>query len=297
MNDTFPQKPCEWCGEIIPRSPSDRFPSIYLRNRFCNHRCAAQWRARGKRVQLTCEVCGAPFEWLASQPNRRFCSSACYFVHHQAKPENEGRYYLATPQVCEACGQEFFVARRQRYCSRQCVPLSGEANPNFGNHALRGRKMPLEQRAKLMAGRLGDQNPNWAGGSTTNGLYRMHTRATKWAREHLGTTCVECGEGSATLHHVVARRFFQHAVMAHFRENFVMLCPRHHRLADAKARQMIREGNIRSIPFADQLQESILDQLARDGLVSVLPSKCDLSPLGIEAGETIPDSWLSDKAA
>ena len=174
--------------------------------------------------------------------------------------------------------------------------MVGEANPNFGKRHPNMWTMPLELRGRLSRERLGEGNPNWSGGSPGNGRYRMQTTAVRWARKHLGTTCETCGADGAALHHVVARRRFRHPLMAHFRQNLVMLCPAHHGEADRLARAAIRSRAPHDLPYGGRLPEPILAQLARDGSVSWLPSACDLSTIGLGPGQAIPDSWLSDTA-
>lgn len=122
----------------------------------------------------------------------------------------------------------------------------------------------------------------------------MHTAASNWAVIHLGRNCLLCNAPDATLHHIVARRLFRDTRMPHFRQNLIMLCLRHHSEADTKARLAMKEQRPASIPFAENLPSAILDQLARDGLVSTVTPECDYSPIGLEGDADILRRWRGE---
>lgn len=281
-------KYCEWCGKPLPIRPNEiHRPSHYLKRRFCNHWCAAQWKNKDRRVQKQCEVCGKTFWAIKSQPTRRFCSNACYLVYHAAERK-----------TCPTCGREFVSYDRRRiYCSRPCVPMKGEANPNYGKRHPKMFRHSAEVRLRLSESRLGHGNPRWKGGTKNNGRYRMQTWVNQWMKEHVGDRCEVCGEAPAHVHHIVARRLFPNPIMAHFRQNLVMLCTKHHAEADRLARQALQERRVHDLPFADRLPQSILAQLAQGGSVSRLTAACDFSPLGTAAQLAIRPEWYDDTSS
>lgn len=278
---------CEYCGkEIVPAPYLQGHPGRIAQLRFCSRQCAA--KSRSNRVPLQCPVCHREFLARPCEKNRRFCSNACYQVYH-----------AATPRTCPTCGKEFVplsYSKHQVYCCRACVPMTGEDNPNYGKRHPNMFSQTAEVRRKLSVSRLGAGNPRWDGGRWGTGKYRMQTWVSRWAIEHLGTKCAVCGTDGATLHHIVARTRFRHVIMAHFRQNLVMLCVAHHAEADKAARAALKTGIVQDIPFSDRLPEPILAQLAQDGSVSRLPRECGFEPLGTAAESMIPQQWYTDRA-
>lgn len=277
---------CEYCGrEIVPAPYLQGRPSQAARLRFCSRQCAA--KSKSNRVLLQCPVCHEEFLARACEKSRRFCSNACYQVHH-----------AATPRICPTCGRAFVPRsynKQQVHCCQACVPMTGPDNPNYGKRRPNMFSHSAEVRRRLSVSRLGAGNPRWDGGRWGTGKYRMQTWVSRWAAERLGTRCAVCGAGDAVLHHIVARTHFQHVIMAHFRQNLVMLCVGHHAEADKAARVALKAGTVRGIPFSDRLPESILAQLAQDGSVSQLPRECDFEPIGNAAESMILPEWYDDR--
>jgi hypothetical protein len=166
--------------------------------------------------------------------------------------------------------------------------LQGEANPNYGNEHEDMWTMPAEMRARFSEAQMGENNPNWVDGGPREGQWRFQTAIYNWAEQELGVECRECAEDDLNVHHIAPRRLFEEIPMAHFASNLVPLCRSCHAKVDHKVRDLLAEGKVRQIPFADRLPEPILVQLGTDGSVSRLPRPVDFSPLGNVAEEVIP---------
>ncbi len=135
----------------------------------------------------------------------------------------------------------------------------------------------------------------WKSG-TYAGSHRLHRWIKIWAVENLGGTCAVCDATDTNLHHIIAKKYFPHIVMSHFRQNLVLLCAEHHYGAEKTARAAIRMKQPQCAPFASSLPESILAQLVQDGLVSQLPLECDFSPLGNVSEQVLHPEFFFDKA-
>jgi hypothetical protein len=170
--------------------------------------------------------------------------------------------------------------------------MTGENNPNFGNHHPDIWTMPGAMRAELSEDRLGEKNPRWSGGSDRNGKWRFQTFVRRWVVENLDASCHRCGAVEIDVHHIVPREYFEEIPMSNFRSNLLPLCRECHRNVDPEVSHHLENGRPRKIPFADHLPEPILVQLGTDGLVSHLPEDVDLSPLGNVAEEVIPEERI-----
>lgn len=269
---------CEFCAAALTPTPNQWARGMRTtRKRFCNHRCSAHWKARDKRAEVSCPTCGKTFQaqkHRAEAGRRVFCSLACYRADH-----------AATPLTCRTCGKEFVAknySKEQIYCSRECSPMEGASNPNYGKRHPGIFHQPADFRLRMSQERTGEGNPRWAGGSNTTGKFQHQSWMRNWAVANLGDACESCQATSAELHHIAPRRLFEKPALAHFRENLVMLCTLHHRRADRDVRRALADKQPRAIPFSDRLPESILLALEQgDSVSSPLPG-CDYSPLGIE---------------
>lgn len=265
---------CQHCGKQIhdPKHP--------LRS-YCDRMCMGA--AHVTRVVKACAQCGSEFEVKLSHSGHIVCCSRkCSSLHRRGKP----RAMRVPTRTCRRCGTEFarHPGDKRTYCSRQCR-YTGR------------RQMPDEIRARLSAQRLGSANPNWKGGGPNTGLYRMHSKAARWAQVHLGSSCDRCGVEGAELHHVVPKRAFRSSIAAHFRQNMVMLCTPCHRGIDRQARAAVREGQPQDYPYGSRLPESILRQIVRGGSVLTLDRQCDYSPIGSVARLVLPSDWFDATAA
>lgn len=284
------QKPCEHCGK--PLTPTADQWARGLRTaskRFCNHACAAQWKARDKRVPATCPGCGVAFLaplWKTQAQANVYCTSACYDQAH-----------AATPRICPTCSKSFVpvgYSKAQKYCCIACVPKLGADNPNFGKRHPGMFQQSARFRLWLSAQRTGVNNPAWKGGSRTAGAWQHQTWVRQWAAANLPHHCEMCPDQAAHVHHIVPGRLFSPRLLMQFRQNLVMLCDLHQRRTVESATALLLQGTPRLIPFADRLPESILEALERGGLVSSPLAGCDYAPLG-NIGELIHSGrWLTD---
>lgn len=243
-------------------------PAQIQAKRFCSRQCSAQPK-RSQNRGRGCEYCETPIPQnlkACQYEKRRFCSPRCQYA--------AARVPRKIP-VCARCQRQFDTDRPAappRYCSPECRA------PSF--HATRWQ-MPPEMRARFSERRQGPGNPMWQGGPS-NALALRHRAFAAWGQKRLPHRCEQCGRnhGRMEMHHIVSKRRFQRAELAHFAQNLAVLCCRCHRTADAAARRAIREQNESAYPFGDRLPHAILRELIRDGLVSRLSPECDWSPLG-----------------
>lgn len=285
-------KLCEHCGKPLTPTPSQWARGLRTTTkRFCDHSCAAQWKARDKRVAATCPGCQKTFvapTWKARAQANVYCSSACYDKAHAAKPT-----------VCLTCQKSFVpsgYSKQQKYCSIACVPKTGADNPNYGKRHPNLFQHSGQFRLWLSAQRMGKNNPAWKGGSKTTGAWQHQTWVSQWAAVNLPQHCEVCGSPSAHVHHIVPGRLFAPRMLMQFRQNLLMLCDVHQRHAVDAATPLLSQGKPRLIPFADRLPESILLALEQDGLVSSPLAGCKYFPLG-NIGELIDSGhWKIDKA-
>lgn len=286
------QKTCEHCGKPLTPTPAQWARGLRTATkRFCDHACAAQWKARDKRVEATCPGCGktivAP-RWKAGRQANVYCSNACYQQAH-----------ATTPLVCQTCSKEFVspsYRKAQKYCCMACVPMTGADNPNFGKRHPGMFQHSGQFRLWLSAQRTKQGNPAWKGGSRTAGAWQHQSWTSQWAKANLPQQCAVCGGAAHHVHHIAPGRLFSPRILMQFRQNLVMLCNLHQRQAVDAATLALGQGTPRAIPFADRLPASILTALEQgDSVSSPLPG-CDYSPLGT-VGELIHSGhWRTDTA-
>lgn len=285
-------KSCEHCAKPLTPTPAQWERGLRTATkRFCDHACAAQWKARDKRVEATCPGCGKVFQapnWKAQAQAQVYCSNACYQQVHAAKP-----------LVCMTCSAEFVpksYRKEQKYCCIACVPKLGAANPNFGKRHPGLFQHSGQFRLWLSAQRTGKGNPAWTGGSPTAGAWQHQTWTSRWAKANLAQKCAVCGGAAHHVHHIVPGRLFSPRILMQFRQNLVMLCDLHQRHAVDAAALAIDRGTTRAIPFADRLPPSILTALEQGGSVSSPLPGCDYLLLGT-VGELIHSGhWRIDTA-
>lgn len=280
-------KPCEHCGSDIPFPPSMK-ASRYKQQRFCSRECG--YANRTTRVDVQCDTCG---ETVSRHPNdihsHNYCSVQCRHIGQRDRKT----------LTCPTCLNDFeVVAGAYRvHCSTDCMAeayrqrLKGEGNPNYGNRYVGAWQMPGETRLHLSKMKRGRGNPNHKSGSTDQKrLFGGYV--SRWAAENLSASCESCDTDATCTHHIVPRRLFAHHAQSHFRRNLVRLCHSCHKTVETQ----IDEAQIRQIPFADRLPESILLQLETDGFVSRLPEDVDLSPLGNVAAELLSEEHFDTAA-
>lgn len=214
-------------------------------------------------IQKQCSKCDARF--LTRSPAQKYCSAAC------------------RTRTCPTCSTTFVLAGQERkYCSQKCLPRQGSSNPNYGNRKPGMFQHTPEFRLRLSEERKREGNPNWQGGHDGAGKYGLQTYARRWALQHRGRHCEQCGSAEALeVHHIVARRYFADPRLANFDQNLMVLCRPHHRQADGNGRATPPAP--RAIPFVDRLPESILLTLEQDGLVSSLPDDISLIQIAHES--------------
>lgn len=97
--------------------------------RFCSRGCAARYRERGRRIEISCEGCGQKFERKVSEAGR-FCSRSC-----KDKWQTQGLRGSVNPnwkggdeeRQCLTCGNPFIAPREQlskglgKFCSHRCA--------------------------------------------------------------------------------------------------------------------------------------------------------------------------------
>jgi hypothetical protein len=204
----------------------------------------------------TCAHCGAPFR--VTSDRKWFCGQACYLAHRHAHPElYGGRTGIEKP--CAWCGTPTYrkpsQQRAQIFCSRSCSNQAQsatlQAHPelrtslgaavrceNCGDtfHVKPHRASTARfcskpcffawrfgRPAHTIPPRFGDANPNYRGSSN-------QTTARQLAFSRYGRRCMVCGwETAVDVHHVTPVR---HGGTNDV-ENLAVLCPNHHRMADA----------------------------------------------------------------
>lgn len=81
---------------------------------------------RGRRVVLTCEQCGQPFEveaWRLRERSPRFCSLHCCAQYHRGRPQVK---QPSITRTCAYCGKQFEVPQSRlrrgwgKFCSKAC---------------------------------------------------------------------------------------------------------------------------------------------------------------------------------
>lgn len=107
--------------------------------RHCSRACASTAVAVPRRAARarTCPVCSESFVPFPSQPLRKYCSQACYFLHVGKRP-------AILTATCDQCGSTFkrtagaLKRVNHTFCSSECSSgfFSGPANAAFrGGHA------------------------------------------------------------------------------------------------------------------------------------------------------------------
>lgn len=242
-------------------------------------------------IEVSCTSCGNSLHvapWVHRARKRYFCDAECYLKEH-----------ATTPLICTTCGASFVpknYSKDAKYCSRDCRPMHGKDNPNFGKRHTGLWQMPAERRLKMSEGRVGAGNPRWSGGSATNGKFQHQQYVRAWMLQNLPQACAECGRKDVDLHHIVPRRCFQPRRLGHFAQNLVLLCREHNIAAHWTAVEAMRARTPQAIPFADRLPPSILQVLEQGGSVSTPLPGCDYSPLGNLVEAVIRQAPPSDKA-
>lgn len=117
---------------------------------------------------------------------------------------------------------------------------SGRDNPMYGitgeDHPAYGITRDEETRSKISRAKQGENNPNWKGGVTSNGIYRGPDWAEQRekALERDGHKCQICGRGvedigrNPDVHHIVPYGDFDDHEEANRLDNLISLCPSHH---------------------------------------------------------------------
>lgn len=197
---------CDACGE------SFTVPEWLAENRkYCSAECL---HGRKERRDVVCEYCGDVKSVLVSdyrESRNYFCSQQCY----QTYRTEEGRVSVA----CENCGEDLVVR-----CHR-----AEETDRVFCDTDCR------------IEWQTSDSNPRYVGG--LRGYGAGWHRARKQVLDRDDYECQICGCGIEALgrepdvHHITpVARFHDHPERtkadAHYTENLISLCRKHHRLAE-----------------------------------------------------------------
>lgn len=224
MESNLSKKRCLRCKKTFVTKPSH-----YDRRKYCSYSCAGKklvgkdnpnWR--GGFISLTCRVCSISFLRIpAKAKNSKFCSNECRW---NAKRKNKS--IPKTPRIkkiyrCASCQGEILKGRR--YCKTHS-PCNGEHTKNLvceicgmkrRQSIAKDRKVPRMCRkcSNRSENWLGEKNPNWKGGITTeNKKIRASDEYKEWRRqvfERDQYQCVNCGK-KGNLHADHIRPFATH---------------------------------------------------------------------------------------
>jgi len=204
-----------------------------------------------------CEWCGEEFEYLPSDGEGRYCSKECWSQHQNSQREVEVSQF-----ECETCDETFelktYYPSEGKYCSVEC-----RAQDRVGVDLI-----SEEAKARMSESRLGQDNPNWSGGSSD--LYPPGWReAREQARKRDNHRCVLCGLtneehrekwGDLPVHHMVPRRYFYRDGKwlpgVNDLSNLVTLCKPCHMEQEAIInRESVTEQDVSLDPYREDTEE------------------------------------------
>lgn len=230
---------CTSCGKEF-----ERHPSATKRNKsgnfYCSRKCAAQ-RQQKELPDLKCPQCGKTFYRKPSERrlSNNYCSRKCANKAQSRSLQDipELRTTNGPEKKCEHCGNLFPVKpyryKTRRFCSRACFHAH-----RFGGSHPRGKAVNLS----------GKNNPNFKNATT-------RTTARDFARKAFGDACMICGwDVHVDVHHIIPMR---HGGTNNI-DNLIVLCPNHHRMADAG---MIPNKELTNLVLSAIAQQSDLQPL------------------------------------
>lgn len=227
-DDPLPNRTCSRCEEEFYSRTEQKYCSQGCRDEAVQRGGSNHPRYSGGKETTECDICGAAFQYYASEKKGLYCGTCVEEESWRHRPDITGednpRWAGGRRELrCDECGGRVFRERSNINSDR--VFCSPECQYDWLSEAF-----------------TGDGHPNWKGGGEANygpGWRRVRERAL----ERDGYTCVVCGASSEELgrnpdvHHIVpVRRFVETPVTtkrdAHYLENVVALCIACHRRAE-----------------------------------------------------------------
>jgi hypothetical protein len=114
---------CLYCGKDF-----ETRASVFLhgRGKYCSKECSN--KAKIKKIEKICEVCGKVFDVIPFYADQKTCSKECRsrWISENQRGENHPNWKVKIRKFCEYCGKEFYVppsvARKEncRFCSAHC---------------------------------------------------------------------------------------------------------------------------------------------------------------------------------
>lgn len=153
-----------------------------------------------------------------------------------------------TKKKCKICGKIFLAySWGRKYCNRACankvmserMPWNKGISPSLKTReklrgALKGQKRSLETKIKLRQCKIGDRNPNWKGGVTSEYIKLRATAPYRdWRKsvyERDNYTCQKCGDnkgGNLTPHHI--KNYAEYMKLRLDINNGITLCVKCHK--------------------------------------------------------------------
>lgn len=221
------------------------------------------------KEKTTCKECGNSFEYYPSDKDGVYCTQCAETVHYGGTPtlEGEDNPMFKGGDVSTSCSQcnKPITRRRWRYRENKNHFCSQECQSKFLSEVLSGREEKIQIecdwcgekfdrkrsqcryenqfcdkdcRGKWFSNSYnGEEHPRWEGGSVDYyGSEWDEKRKDQLERDNYQcVVCGKCEEDIGTephVHHRKPVRNFDDPNDAHFEENLVSLCPKHHALAE-----------------------------------------------------------------
>lgn len=187
-----------------------------------------------KRIDTHCVECGVSFIWKGDRLSR-FYTRNNKPVKHFCGIECKNRYHGKLMKLNNPMQGRRHSQAMKEFVSRLNTgrKLSSEQarRKREGDFAQRGKKYSLETRRKISEGNLGksrgvgDKNPNWRGGISSEIKKRYMGHDWKLIRKEVliryNFQCVDCGKKAILdIHHIIPYRI----VKEHKIENLIPLC-------------------------------------------------------------------------
>lgn len=226
--ERLPNRVCAQCGDEFHCTYQKKYCSEECREQCVSYEGVNNPNYQGKKTRSCCELCGAKFEYYASEKAGLYCSDCIETKQWRTVPQSEGQDHHR------------WSGGKQEYT---CVICDETVTRYPGNVTGEVVVCSEDCRSKWLSSTFaGPEHPNWkGGGNEAYGTGWTAIRRKALARD--GYACSICGKTKSEIgrnpdvHHIIPVRAFiesdrHQKTDAHTLENVISLCASCHRKAE-----------------------------------------------------------------